>query len=1823
MQTIAATSLRATQHNQDVVLKSLEQNRGIRSRDALHFAPLSPSHQRNASNDKSKRYQQYFGDVPIWGQQLSYRPQYRHASGFFARDLDHKQLNASENAQFDVAQAAKLLLQARKLADNEYVVQENTRYVYIHNGQAFYVRLISLSTEPHAHAMPVALVRESDYQLVKQWDNIKHAAASGPGGNVKIGQYEYGVDYPALDVTQSGDTCYLENEKVKTVSLESGYEPETAFSFACSRNTHKEVNGAYSPLNDAHAFGTAVFDMYEQWFDMPPLTFKLLMRVHAEFVGDNATWNGSAMTFGDGVDKFHPLVSLDIVSHEVSHGFTEQNSALIYEGQSGGINEAFSDIAGEAAEYFLRGTNDWLVGADVTKQTTALRYFETPSRDGRSIDHADDFTTWMDVHYSSGVFNRAFFLLATSEGWDVRQAFSVMVHANQHYWVNSSDFLDGACGVINAAIELNYPAPQVMEAFSQVGLSCDNLIFVDTDKDGMDDNWERAFGLNPDDREDSVADLDGDGLSNLQEYKFLTRPDLIDTDEDTLSDHAEVFELRLNPLAADTDEDGMPDPWEHQYGLSPTSKRDAFYDADGDGQPNLAEFQQGTDPTDASSGGETEVTLVTLELGQTPPEISFPDGQAAWIVTESGGRTTLTNPDITNSEMTRFSLQIDSAEHQGSLVFDYKVSSEANFDFFTVYLNDQQILRESGDVDWRTHEFVLPSSGQHTISFEYYKDGSVSTGEDAVFINNIRLNTGFKDTDQDGLYDVWEAGNGHDPFVADAHIDLDGDGLTGREEFDAGTDTWNADSDGDGVQDGAELALGWDPMHTLERYRDSDGDGYTDADEVQHGADPNDAASVPESKDPQLTSSFEGAELPSWFNNAEHSAIAWTRVTTEASNGEYALQSGDIADSQESSFTLTGEFEPGVLNFDLKMDTESCCDRFTVDIDGATVLEASDVSQWQTDSVRVNAGNHTITFRYRKDGSVSSGQDAVWLDNFVWVSNRDADSDQDGMTDAWETYHGFDINDASDALRDEDGDGLSNLQELELGTNPLSRDTDGDGVPDAEDAAPVDPTSGSFAPPSIEHSGAAVVEATGTLTDIAGLAEITVTDNGSIAPEVYLVDSAPLPLGEHVVTWRAVDAMGMVAESVQQVTVVDTTAPAYQEQQLLVKSATAAGILAAVSDAGLFVDLVSEVDVEYAQGYTFVTGQQDIEFVATDNSGNSMTQSVPVSVLPRLTVQSSFTQDSNGDAAVLVQLDGKSPQQTVTLSGMVDNTPFEFSSESHLSFVMSLQGLGADAGAQLQVSEVEGAWLDGEVVSTLAAQTESGAPTVRLFAMQAGKTVAALQPEADRPALYVSIAEPMSAEHYTVAVRDHHGRFWPLSDKNAVQWVFGAPSLSGNELLQLNVTVTKKSDQSLYHYQQAYPVVAEVLNEESDSDGDGVSDAIEGLVDSDGDGIVDYLDTHNQPALAHLSTGQTLRLDSQGAMITIGNIAQSRASQPRADMSLSFSELDSYLTAQSLTVHADDPHFKPYSDLFNTKLYLAQGMSSATVIWSHPQAFKTEQSTQVRQLTLQGWETVPSKAADSDNCVQCVAYTLVDGGPFDLDGSVNGVIESVSVLATENPNREPTLVLTVPETMEELTSFTLDASASSDLDGDALKFEWLVSEPDIEIAYEQGEAVATLTVPELEDSVEGYIDVVIDDGYGRFTHRFEVTFKHVNKAPAVTVNERISVSSESKVTVKASASDPEGSSVSYEWQQINGTKVTLENAQSPTMSFTAPKVNNTTELVFKLSVSDGAMSTEQVVTVVVNKADVKAEEKGSGGTLLYMLAGLLLLGALRMRKRVM
>jgi len=421
------------------------------------------------------RYEQQYKGVPIWGEgvveHLSKAGKAASFTGALIRNIDqdlaHVQPSLSEQAALTVAKSQAKDASKVSKTSNEQVklfVKLNDK------GVAQLVYLVNfLTSHGDEPSRPHLLIDANSGAVLDQWDGINHANATGPGGNSKTGKYEYGTTYGPLVVTND---CQMNSGNVITVDLRGGSSGSTPYKFTCPRNEYKLTNGAFSPLNDAHYFGNVVFNMYQGWFNLRPISQTLYMKVHYGSNYENAFWDGSAMHFGDGASTFYPLVSLDVSAHEVSHGFTEQNSGLVYSNQSGGINEAFSDMAGEAAEYFMKGSNDWLVGSEIFKASGALRYFADPTRDGRSIGNASAYRAGMDVHHSSGVYNKAFYLLATKPGWNTRKAFEVMVDANRLYWAASSTFNQGACGVEKAATNRGYTVADVTAAFSAVGVSC-------------------------------------------------------------------------------------------------------------------------------------------------------------------------------------------------------------------------------------------------------------------------------------------------------------------------------------------------------------------------------------------------------------------------------------------------------------------------------------------------------------------------------------------------------------------------------------------------------------------------------------------------------------------------------------------------------------------------------------------------------------------------------------------------------------------------------------------------------------------------------------------------------------------------------------------------------------------------------------------------------------------------------------------------------------------------------------------------------------------------------------------------------------------------------------------------------------------------------------------------------------------------------------------------------------------------------------------------------------------------------------------------------
>lgn len=432
------------------------------------------------------RYQQSLNGIPLFGYHII---KHQGQNGTFysghyvqptPQEMQTLPITAAYSKETALAKAKRLLLQSNpsySASPLENIQSELVYYVAKDHSLKLAYHVNFYTDLPHGGkpTRPYYLLDAISGRLLKHWEGLAfEKIGEGPGGNEKVGKYYFGQKFCHLDVTREADgsTCDMENANVRTVDLNHAQEGYEVFKFTCPEHPGEEVNGSYSAINDAHHFGNLTFDMFHYWYDLSPLSFKLIMRVHYGDGYENAFWNGSAMTFGDGLSIFYPLVSLDISAHEIAHGVTEQNSGLQYQGQSGGINEAFSDISGKAAEFYARMENSWVLGRDVYKGQGGMRYMDTPPKDGRSIGDAHDYQEGMNVHFSSGVFNKAFYRLATSPGWSTKKAYDVFLRANIGYWDPLTNFVQAAEGVINAADELGYLHDDIISAFAGVGIQC-------------------------------------------------------------------------------------------------------------------------------------------------------------------------------------------------------------------------------------------------------------------------------------------------------------------------------------------------------------------------------------------------------------------------------------------------------------------------------------------------------------------------------------------------------------------------------------------------------------------------------------------------------------------------------------------------------------------------------------------------------------------------------------------------------------------------------------------------------------------------------------------------------------------------------------------------------------------------------------------------------------------------------------------------------------------------------------------------------------------------------------------------------------------------------------------------------------------------------------------------------------------------------------------------------------------------------------------------------------------------------------------------------
>ncbi|MFJ9610554.1 M4 family metallopeptidase [Kitasatospora sp. NPDC101176] len=258
-------------------------------------------------------------------------------------------------------------------------------------------------------------------QVLSSQEQVQTATGTGKGVNVGT---------VTLTTTQSGSTYQLKDASrgnQSTTDLKGGTSGSgTLFSNTTNSWGNGSPSNRESAAVDAQYGAAATWDYYKNTFGRSGIKNNgvgAASRVHYSTNYVNAFWDDSCfcMTYGDGSGNTHPLTAIDVSGHEMSHGVTSATAKLNYSGESGGLNEATSDIFGTMVEWSANLPSDppdYLIGEklNINGNGTPLRYMDKPSKDGASADYWSSTVGNKDVHYSSGVANHFFYLLAEGSG---------------------------------------------------------------------------------------------------------------------------------------------------------------------------------------------------------------------------------------------------------------------------------------------------------------------------------------------------------------------------------------------------------------------------------------------------------------------------------------------------------------------------------------------------------------------------------------------------------------------------------------------------------------------------------------------------------------------------------------------------------------------------------------------------------------------------------------------------------------------------------------------------------------------------------------------------------------------------------------------------------------------------------------------------------------------------------------------------------------------------------------------------------------------------------------------------------------------------------------------------------------------------------------------------------------------------------------------------------------------------------------------------------------------------------------------------------------
>lgn len=453
------------------------------------------------------RVQQMYKGTPVYGAVLTAHVNkdgvLTAVSGAPVPNLADKQsLKASKSLSKKDALAAgekDLVAEIGSEPAYEYAPKAKT-VIYVKGGEAHQAYLVNYNFLDPKPGNWNYFIDAASGEILDKVNEI-HEAGGKPGGNGITGTDAVGTgtgvlgDSKSLNTTLSSSTYYLQDNTRGGGVFTYDAKNRQRLPGSLWADADNKFNASYDGAAvDAHYYAGETYDYYKDVHNRNSYDGNgaaLKSTVHYSRNYNNAFWNGQQMVYGDGDGStFVPLSGgLDVVAHELTHAVTDTTADLIYQNESGAINESMSDVFGTLLEYHTGNNPDWEIGEDIYTPGVsgdALRSMSDPAKYNDPDHYSVRYTGTGDnggVHINSGIGNKAAYLLSqggTHYGVNVAgigtdKVGDIYYRALTQYLTPSSNFSQLRSAVVQSASDLygsgSSEVASVNAAFDAVGVN--------------------------------------------------------------------------------------------------------------------------------------------------------------------------------------------------------------------------------------------------------------------------------------------------------------------------------------------------------------------------------------------------------------------------------------------------------------------------------------------------------------------------------------------------------------------------------------------------------------------------------------------------------------------------------------------------------------------------------------------------------------------------------------------------------------------------------------------------------------------------------------------------------------------------------------------------------------------------------------------------------------------------------------------------------------------------------------------------------------------------------------------------------------------------------------------------------------------------------------------------------------------------------------------------------------------------------------------------------------------------------------------------------